>query len=499
MTIINSSPTSGVLSSRGILRTLILLSLFIFAPILASAATYYVAPSGSNSNPGTEALPFATLQKGHDVAAAGDTIFMRGGTYTFTAMTTFTRDGTSGNLIKVFNYPGETPVIDASNQPTGTFRAGVIAMENASWWHIKGLELKNGPINGIFAGGSSSNNIFENNNIHHMGRLATGGGGKGSGIHVYCQLCSSSVTAHSNLILNNDVHDNDNALDSDGGDANGIQMVTTGTGNVIRGNRAWRNSDDGIDAWTSPAMLIENNWVWENGYTWNGSVLVARGNGNGYKLRGAPEPTGGHTLKKNLAWKNRTIGFHGSGSTVAQTLYNNTAWDNGAGVYYNYGFNNTADVLRNNLSHGKFGSVAGSQPYNSWTISATVNDADFASLDDTCARGPRQANGSLPNCTFLHLALNSDLINKGTNVGLPYSGSGSDLGAFEYGGTGPDSTPPTVSITAPANGGTVSGAAVTVSANASDNVGVAGVQFKLDGVNLGAEDTTSPYSLTWNS
>ena len=61
------------------------------------------------------------------------------------------------------------------------------------------------------------------------------------------------------------------------------------------------------------------------------------------------------------------------------------------------------------------------------------------------------------------------------------------------GGTPPssDATPPTVSMTAPASGGTVSGV-VTLTASASDNVGVAGVQFKLDGANLGAEDTTGP-------
>ncbi len=58
---------------------------------------------------------------------------------------------------------------------------------------------------------------------------------------------------------------------------------------------------------------------------------------------------------------------------------------------------------------------------------------------------------------------------------------------------------PTVAMTAPANGATVSGAAVTVSATASDNVGVVGVQFKLDGANLGAEDTSSPYSISWDS
>ena len=54
-------------------------------------------------------------------------------------------------------------------------------------------------------------------------------------------------------------------------------------------------------------------------------------------------------------------------------------------------------------------------------------------------------------------------------------------------------------MTAPANGTTVSGTSVAVSANASDNVGVSGVQFKLDGANLGTEDTTSPYSVTWNT
>ncbi len=61
-----------------------------------------------------------------------------------------------------------------------------------------------------------------------------------------------------------------------------------------------------------------------------------------------------------------------------------------------------------------------------------------------------------------------------------------------------DTTPPTVSLTAPASGATVSGT-IPVSATASDNLGVSGVQFKLDGVNLQAEDATSPYSINWNT
>src|SRR5439155_1107908 len=55
-----------------------------------------------------------------------------------------------------------------------------------------------------------------------------------------------------------------------------------------------------------------------------------------------------------------------------------------------------------------------------------------------------------------------------------------------------------VSITSPASGSTVSGT-ITVSAGASDNAGVAGVQFRLDGANLGVEDTSSPYAVSWNT
>jgi hypothetical protein len=65
-------------------------------------------------------------------------------------------------------------------------------------------------------------------------------------------------------------------------------------------------------------------------------------------------------------------------------------------------------------------------------------------------------------------------------------------------GPPPDTTPPSASITSPASGQTVQGT-IAVSAGASDNVGVAGVQFLLDGASLGAEDTSAPYSISWNT
>jgi hypothetical protein len=61
-----------------------------------------------------------------------------------------------------------------------------------------------------------------------------------------------------------------------------------------------------------------------------------------------------------------------------------------------------------------------------------------------------------------------------------------------------DTTPPAVAVTAPAAGATVGGT-VTITANATDNVAVASVQFRVDGADFGAADTSAPYSIPWNT
>src|SRR2546425_1200619 len=55
-----------------------------------------------------------------------------------------------------------------------------------------------------------------------------------------------------------------------------------------------------------------------------------------------------------------------------------------------------------------------------------------------------------------------------------------------------------VTVTSPASGSTVTGT-ISGTASASDNVGVVGVQFLLDGLNAGAEVTAAPYSVSWNT
>ncbi len=64
--------------------------------------------------------------------------------------------------------------------------------------------------------------------------------------------------------------------------------------------------------------------------------------------------------------------------------------------------------------------------------------------------------------------------------------------------SGPDTTAPTVAISTPPESSTVSGT-VTITASAWDSVGLVGVQFKIDGANLGSEDAVAPYSASWNT
>jgi subtilisin family serine protease len=83
-------------------------------------------------------------------------------------------------------------------------------------------------------------------------------------------------------------------------------------------------------------------------------------------------------------------------------------------------------------------------------------------------------------------------------VGSAGTGSPNRLLYTLFGGSAPgDTTPPTTSITSPANGATVSGT-VTVSASASDAGGVTRVEVYADGGLVGS-DTTAPYQVAWNT
>jgi hypothetical protein len=396
---------------------LIVFGILFWVSAAQAQGTYFVSPTGNNANPGTISQPFATLQKAHDIANPGDTIYMRGGTYPFPVQTVITRNGSSGNPIKVFNYPGEVPILDGSSNPN-TGGHSIIRVNNAvSWWHFKGLEIKSSPGYGFYLVGTASNIIIEFCNIHHNLRLDNSGGG------IQIEFGSN------NLVLNNDLHHNGHA-GSEGG--SGSDIGSQGTGNVLRGNRVWRNNDNGMAFWNAANVLIENNWVWENGYD-DSLIHQEPGDGVGLKLGGGGTGDGNHIVRNNLAWRNYGGGFDDNSADNPMTLYNNTAYENNGGNFAFYSA--VANVLKNNLAltpNTVSFNAAVLQSFNSWNLAVTVNSADFVSLDFSGAAGPRNADGSLPTINFLRLVAGSDLIDKATNVGIAYTGSAPDLGAYEY-------------------------------------------------------------------
>jgi hypothetical protein len=428
-----------------------LLTTLLVAPTARAAATYYVAPSGNDNNAGTEAAPFASMAKGQSVAVAGDTVYFKGGTYSYSKGTTtcssgtatisgvvLSKSGSAGNPIKYWAAPGEKPVFDFGGIADSCRIKGILV--SGSYIHLKGLEIKgvrqNNDLNheswGVWVQGS--NNVFELLDIHHI---------MGAGLFI-------QQGGH-NLVLNCDSHHNFDEHTSNGagesGDGFGCHIRAGDAGNVFRGCRAWWNSDDGYDFINAfDACLVEDSWAWYNGY--RPDTMTAIGNGNGFKGGGYgadpsafPANPARHTVRNCLAFMNRAAGFYANHHPNSCYFYNNTGYGNHPNFNMlgmsSSGADTTVGVYRNNISFSGtlFSNRNGAdEAFNSWTISGiTVSDTDFQGVSPTGMDAPRGADGSLPRVPNFHLAAGSDLIDKGTDVGLPHAGSAPDLGCFETG------------------------------------------------------------------
>ncbi len=419
-------------------------AVFLLAPGRAQATEYFVAPTGSDTNPGTMAQPFATIQKGHDVAVAGDTVWLRAGTYKNTRQIKLSRSGTSDSArIKFWAYQNENPILDCSSYVSTNKAADVPCIEiTGNWLHLRGLEIANGPVGASgdhsisqLRSDGASNNTFELLNIHH---------GFGPGLFI-------ANGTGGNLILNCDSHDNYDKDGSQGDGQNadgfGVHYQTTGPSTIIRGCRAWINSDDGYDLISQEVpVLVENSWAVMNGFSNGGTGNPADGNGNGFKM-GSSETGIRHIVQNNVAWKNKASGFYANHSTGGNNWYNNTSFMNG--TQYNMlaspaGDPNTTITLTGALAHkmrnnigfpNKNANMTGvDTAFNTWDLNIAQAATDFMSTTlDTTYQGARQADGSMPAIGFLHLAAGSPLIDKGTNLGFPFAGAAPDLGAYEFG------------------------------------------------------------------
>jgi hypothetical protein len=238
-----------------------------------------------------------------------------------------------------------------------------------------------------------------------------------------------------------------------------------------------------------------------NGYANYGTTNPPDGNGNGFKM-GSSKTGVRHLVQGNVAWKNKAAGFYANHSSGGNTWYNNTSFQNG--TQYNMLASPPdmpdvtitltgalAHIMRNNTGMpNKNSNMTGVDTmFNSWDLAITPANGDFLSVSDPSvsgtgmsiessgAIGPRAADGGMPKIDFLKLAAGSRMIDKGTEVGLPFAGSAPDLGAYEYGAattTGSGGATGAGGGSAGAGGTTGSGGSVGASGRGGGSAGAGG-------------------------
>lgn len=269
-----------------------------------------------------------------------------------------------------------------------------------------------------------------------------------------------------------------------GGHGYGIEVTI----NDVEIDHNWFNGGSyGVANW-SPTKCsnwsIHHNTFYGLSSGWPGSVLRSQVSGlhNVIFVNNTIELAGTSTIN--------VVSLHGGSSTNVQ-IKNNLIID--SNTSYSFWQNplifmeNGASISAFQVTHNMFqkmpvGSVGG--------VSYATNKTGDPQINRTGAR---------PSPFYVPKS-GSPLIDAGTNVGLPYSGSAPDIGAYEVGAVSPPpNQTPTVAITAPSNNSTIPSGNINITANASDPDGsISKVEFFNGNTKLG-EDNTSPYSFTWNN
>jgi hypothetical protein len=351
-------------------------TLFILLACISGAfgqpnSSFYVATTGNDSNPGTQASPWRTIQHAADAARAGSTVNVRGGIYEEVVSVNASGNASEG-FITFRSYPGETAVLEAAHL-TPPERGGVLTISNKSYIRIEGFEIRNyhtaehhlAPL-GINVIGAGSHIELLKNNVHHIeqtfeGRDGPGHGANAFGIAVYGTDAKTPITdliidgnevhhlktgSSESLVVNgnvtnfrithNVVHDNNNigidvigfertapdpAVDQarDGVVSNNLVYNITS-----RGNPAYQNEEnsDGIYVDGGTRILIEQNVIHDVDF---GIELASE-----HKDRA----TSYVIARNNLIYHGHTAGVSMGGyapergHTEHCTVVNNTLYDN---------------------------------------------------------------------------------------------------------------------------------------------------------------------------
>jgi len=378
------------------LATLLVLCASTCGAFGQSNASFYVSTTGDDSNPGTQAAPWRTVQHAADTVRAGGTVNVRGGIYEELVNLKASGNASDG-FITFRSYPGETAVLDAAHF-TPTDRQGVLTIHNQSYVRVEDFEIRNfrtaehrlAPL-GISVMGAGSHIELLKNNVHHIeqtfqGRDAPGSGGNGFGIAVYGTDAKTPITdliiegnevhhlqtgSSESLVVNgnvtnfrithNVVHDNNNiGIDVIGFERTApdpsVDQARDGvvSGNLVynitsRGNPAYRNdeSSDGIYVDGGTRILIEQNVMHDVDF---GIELASE-----HKDRA----TSYVTARNNLIYHSHTAGVSIGGyaperghtehcTVVNNTLYENDTSATGSGEFQMQ-WNMTDNIFTNNI------------------------------------------------------------------------------------------------------------------------------------------------------
>ena len=346
------------------------ITLSFYTVSVKAASVYYVATNGNDSNSGTEQSPWQTIQKACDSLTAGDTVYIKVGTYK-EKVTVNVSGSESGGYITIQNFGTDKVILDGTEITAPSGQSALLLINSKSFITIKGLEICNYKtstsgllIMGIFITGSAHHIQISNNNIHNIENNAKVDSDKmgrdAHGIAVYgtdgtnsinniiidgntvtnCELGSSeSMVVNGNVdtftITNNLIHDNDNiGIDMIGweGKASSNDQARNG---VCRGNTVYNISSAGNPAYDTDDLcadaiyvdggkdiIIERNAA----YTSDIGIEVASEH-NG-------KTTSGVMVRDNLIYNNNCIGiaFGGydtnRGTTVNCQFLNNTLYNN---------------------------------------------------------------------------------------------------------------------------------------------------------------------------
>lgn len=438
----------------------LLTSLFLLSMVVLSWAepTYYVSPTGSNSNAGTKSAPFATIRKALEAIGTTKncTVYLLPGEYDITSdqfmdvgklnsvyavVYPIRADGTK--IIGVKDAKGNRPVLDFSNAtitlnlksdgtPEGCYRISAfwlqgnnLTLKNFEITHVQSLYTGKTQSECISARGGS-NCLIENMSMHD-----------GMGIGYY------QTHGSNNIIRNCDAYNiwdsvgyGGNGEDSDGF---GFHLGSAGyTGTRVINCRAWWCGDDGFDCINNKAAIsFEGCWAFYNGYQPGGNTSC--GNGNGFKIGGYgkpatnyPEVIPSHMVKNCVAFYNKANGFYANHHLAGNTWENNTAMYNRKNFdMTNYSLTANSDVdgyghvLRNNVSYAPQTTdahwamidmtqsvfennkeVANDEAMANFINSTRLSLSNMYKIELAKAR---KANGSLPDISFLVAKAGSDI------------------------------------------------------------------------------------------